>query len=207
MEGIGVVDQGFTHYTADELEALILVGREDDAERRIAEEQTAPSASTGPGCEAWSPGHAACSRLVASQHEEAVEQLEHAVAIHAAGELPFDHGRSLLALGAALRRGGRRRDARAALEAALAVFDRLGAAHWSDKARAELGRLGGRTAAGDELTATEQRVAALVAAGLSNREIAAELVVSVRAVEANLTRIYAKRGVRTRAQLIAQSRH
>ena len=99
------------------------------------------------------------------QHAEAVDQLERAVAIHAAGELPFDHGRSLLALGAALRRGGRRRDARAALEAALAVFDRLGATHWTDKARAEIARLGGRTAAGDELTATEQRVAALVAEG------------------------------------------
>src|SRR4029079_8831566 len=111
-------------------------------------------------------------------HEEAIEELHRAVAIHAAGELPFDHGRSLLALGVALRRGGRRRDARTALTAALEVFEHLGAVHWSGKARTEIARLGGRTSAGDELTPTEQRVHDLVVAGRSNREIAADLVVS-----------------------------
>ena len=59
---------------------------------------------------------------------------------------------------------------------------------------------------GNELTATEQRVAELVAGGQTNREAADELVVSVRAVEANLTRIYAKLGVRSRAELAGRYR-
>ena len=74
------------------------------------------------------------------------------------------------------------------------------------RTEAELGRVGGRVASGDGLTATEQRVAALVAEGRTNREVAAELVVSVRAVEANLTRVYAKLGVRSRAELAARFR-
>ncbi len=140
------------------------------------------------------------------QHDEAVEALLRAEALHGAGPLPFDHGRTLLALGEAQRRAGRRRDARTSLQSAGAIFERLGARPWSVRTDAELGRLGGRVASGDELTATEQRVAALVAEGRTNREVAAELVVSVRAVEANLTRVYAKLGVRSRAELAARFR-
>jgi DNA-binding CsgD family transcriptional regulator len=78
----------------------------------------------------------------------------------------------------------------------------MGARVWADRARAELGRIGGRaTATG--LTPTEQRVADLVAEGRSNKEVAGELFVSVRTVEANLTRVYAKLGIRSRTELAA----
>ena len=140
------------------------------------------------------------------EHDAAVEALLRAEALHGAGPLPFDHGRTLLALGEAQRRAGRRRDARGSLQSAAVIFERLGARPWSARTEAELGRVGGRVASGDELTATEQRVAALVAEGRTNREVAAELVVSVRAVEANLTRVYAKLGVRSRAELAARFR-
>jgi hypothetical protein len=52
--------------------------------------------------------------------------------------LPLDHARTLLALGAAQRRAKRRREARATLDEALAVFEEIGAAIWAERARAEL---------------------------------------------------------------------
>ena len=77
----------------------------------------------------------------------------------------------------------------------------LGAALWAERAAAELARIPGRGRASGELTETERRVAELVAEGLSNKEVAARLFVSVRAVEANLSKVYAKLGVRSRAEL------
>ena len=67
--------------------------------------------------------------------------------------------------------------------------------------RAELKRIGGRAPAGEVLTATEQRVAELVAEAYPNKAIAATLFVTVKAVEANLTRIYAKLGIHSRTEL------
>ena len=99
------------------------------------------------------------------------------------------------------RRTKRKRAAREALEHAFAGFERLGAPLWAAKARVELARIGGRPSSGDALTATERRVAELVAEGCSNKEVAAALFVTVKAIEANLTRIYAKLGIRSRTQL------
>jgi DNA-binding NarL/FixJ family response regulator len=73
---------------------------------------------------------------------------------------------------------------------------------WEQKATRELGRIGGRVTGSGELTPTELRVAELVAEGLTNREMAARLYVSVRAVEANLSKIYRKLGIRSRTQLV-----
>jgi DNA-binding CsgD family transcriptional regulator len=82
------------------------------------------------------------------------------------------------------------------------ILEEMGVPLWAERARAELGRIGGR-AATDGLTPTEQRVADLVAEGRSNKDVAAELFVSVRTVEANLTRVYAKLGIRSRTELAA----
>jgi DNA-binding NarL/FixJ family response regulator len=82
------------------------------------------------------------------------------------------------------------------------VFEELGAALWAERARTEITRLGGRRARDrDELTQTERQIAELAADGRSNREIAGELFVSERTVEANLTRAYRKLGVRSRTEL------
>lgn len=72
------------------------------------------------------------------------------------------------------------------------------------RARAGLGRIGGRAPNAGELTPTERRVAALVAAGRSNKEIASELFVTVRTVETHLTKVYAKLGVHSRTELVSR---
>jgi DNA-binding NarL/FixJ family response regulator len=115
--------------------------------------------------------------------------------------LPLLHGRTLLALGRIERRGRRRAAARDTLTAARDRFRSIGAAAWTASAERELGRIGGRTSSGRELTPTEDSVARLVATGMSNREVAAALFVTPKAIEASLARIYAKRGVRSRTEL------
>ncbi len=121
-------------------------------------------------------------------------------------EMPVERGRTLLALGVAQRRLKQRREARASLTEALAIFDRIEAPLWAARSRAELDRISGRAPAPGDLTVTERKVADLVARGLSNREVAAQLFVSVRAIESTLTKTYTKLGVRSRSELAARLR-
>jgi DNA-binding CsgD family transcriptional regulator len=139
-------------------------------------------------------------------HESARAHIERALAAHERLPQPFERARTLLAQGTIERRGKRRAAARDALTAALELFDGLGAALWAEQAAAELARIPGRGRASSELTETERRVAELVADGLSNKEVAARLFVSVRAVESNLSKVYAKLGVRSRSQLASRLR-
>ena len=117
---------------------------------------------------------------------------------------PFRRAREQLLLGRLLRRARRKREARAALEAAQAGFVAIGAPLWGERVAEELARLGGRSPAGTSLTESERRVAELVASGLSNKQVAARLVVTVRTVEWHLSRIYAKLGIDSRAALAAR---
>ena len=114
---------------------------------------------------------------------------------------PFERGRTLLCLGTVRRQAQQRKAAREALEEALAIFEELGARLWAEKARAELARISGRRTTSDELTGTERRVAELAASGHTNKEIAAELFMGVSTVEAHLSRIYRKLGLRSRTEL------
>ena len=109
-----------------------------------------------------------------------------------------------LAGGLAYRRRREKLAARESLTQALEIFASRGAALWAKKARTELGRLGLHPGSGLGLTKTEQRVAALTASGLTNREVADQLFISPKTVEANLSRIYAKLGVRSRTELAAR---
>jgi DNA-binding NarL/FixJ family response regulator len=82
----------------------------------------------------------------------------------------------------------------------MAIFERVGTPLWLTSARRELSRIGGRRVE-PGLTPTERRVAELVAEGLSNKEVAAALFVTVSSVERHLTRIYEKLGIASRVEL------
>jgi DNA-binding CsgD family transcriptional regulator len=133
--------------------------------------------------------------------EGALMSFERALTEHAAAPFPFDRARTLLAFGAALRRAKRKADARERLEEAAAEFERLDAAVFAAAARSELARIGGRRRSEGGLTPTERQIAELVAEGRSNKEVAAALFVTVKTVEANLSRVYAKLGIHSRAGL------
>jgi DNA-binding CsgD family transcriptional regulator len=140
-------------------------------------------------------------RLAEGDVEAALAACDRALHEHRRTPGAFERCRTLLALGSAQRRARRLRDARGTLQQALTGFDELGATLWAEKARAELGRIGGRTSSRDELTPSQERVAALVAEGRTNKEVAAALVVSVHTVEAALTQVYRKLDVRSRTEL------
>jgi DNA-binding CsgD family transcriptional regulator len=114
--------------------------------------------------------------------------------------MPFERARTLVVRGQVLRRMKQKREARAALEEAGRVFEELGGELWARRTREELRRVTVRRAPAD-LSATELKIARLAAAGASNAEIAAEVFVSRKTVEANLARAYRKLGIRSRAQL------
>jgi DNA-binding CsgD family transcriptional regulator len=129
------------------------------------------------------------------------EALDRALAEHARMLCPFEHGRTLLAAGSIRRRAREKRAARDTLEEAHRIFGGLGAVVWTNRAGDELARISGRRPTSDDLTTSEARLAALAAEGLSNKEIAAAMHISVHTVEAHLTRIYRKLGIRSRAAL------
>jgi DNA-binding CsgD family transcriptional regulator len=133
--------------------------------------------------------------------EGALVSLQKALVEHERVSMPFEHARTLLALGATRRRARMKRPAREALERALATFEELGARPWADKTRAELARIGGRRPATGELTPTERRIALLAAEGRSNKEIASALFVTPKTVGTQLSRIYRKVGVHSRTAL------
>jgi DNA-binding CsgD family transcriptional regulator len=128
--------------------------------------------------------------------------LEQALVEHRRVPQPFELARTLMVRGETERRAKQKRAARSFLDQALAIFDQLGAPLWSAKAAAALARVGLGATAPSELTPTEQRIAHLVGEGKTNREVADALFVSVKTVEANLTRIFRKLGIRSRAELI-----
>ena len=112
--------------------------------------------------------------------------------------------RTFLVAGRIERRRRCKRQAAEWLREALESFEQAGACLWAERAQAELSRVGLRRTASSELTASEYRVAELAASGRTNREIAAQLFMSCKTVEANLPRVYRKLGIRSRAELGAR---
>ena len=202
---LGWGEPGTRPWTGDYAEALLELGRVDEAAHVI---DVWEADALRLGRDRVLAQVLRCRGLVAAARgavDDAVSSLEQAVARHDEVGDTLGRARAQLALGTVLRRARQKRPAREALEVALAGFEQLGAASWIENARAELGQIGGRTRE-DGLTAAERRVATLVAAGRTNREVAAQLFLAERTVAGHLTRIYAKLGVRSRTELARRLR-
>jgi DNA-binding CsgD family transcriptional regulator len=201
VEQQGFGDTGLFRFLGDEIEALIHLGELDRAEQLIARLQERGETLARP----WALGVAArCRALLHAARgdtEAALADADRAVAHHATVGMPFELGRTLLVQGKLRRRSKLKRAARESLDGARSIFLALPAPLWAAMAADELRRVSGRAAASNELTPTEKRVAALVAEGRTDREVAAELFISSRTVSAHLTRIYRKLGIRSRTEL------
>jgi len=135
-----------------------------------------------------------------------LERLTEAVDVLAGSEARLEHAWALFELGSAVRRGGRRADAREPLRAALDLADRCGATSLAVRAREELHAAGARPrrerlSGVEALTPQERRVAQMAAHGMTNRAIAQSLFLTTRTIEMHLANAYRKLGVSARTGL------
>jgi DNA-binding CsgD family transcriptional regulator len=200
VDSMGYANPGVRPVHADAIEARIAAG-DLEIEELIDDLETRGRAFDNPTVRASAARCRGLLHAAKGNADAAVAELERAVLESQLSPQPLERARTLLALGTAQRRAKHRRQARETLARALEMFDNLGTPWWAERAAAELARIPGRTQGSGELTATEQRVADLVAQGMSNKEVAASLFISVRTVEASLSSIYAKLGVRSRSEL------
>ena len=131
---------------------------------------------------------------------EGLELLNESVALLRDSPAKLELAHSLVELGGALRRAGRRRAAREPLREGLALAQRCGAAVLAEAANQELIVSGARPrrerlAGPEALTPSERRVAELAASGMQNREIAQALFVTTKTVGTHLAHIYQKLGL------------
>ena len=208
LEGVALGRQlGFAHpgvvaVLPDAIEAATVAGVTDLATDLAAELETQAAALRLPWVDAAARRGRGLATSAAGEKDGPDRIAEAAAAFDALG-YRLDAARAWWWHGRALQRTGRRRRAADVLAEARDRFAAMGAAPWAEQAAAELERVAPGRATG-ALTEDEARIAALVAEGRRNREIAADLYVSVATVEAHLTRIYRKLGVRSRTEL---SRH
>jgi DNA-binding CsgD family transcriptional regulator len=201
LDRIGLVEIAFAPALALDAEALALLGRVDEADAIATRLDQRGRAL---GRTAARAAAARCRMLAAAARGDFEAALGHGRRALAANERvdePFERARTLLLLGTVRRRAGQKRLARETLAEARHAFEALGATGWAEQAAAEIRRIGGRAAASEGLSEMERRIARLAAEGRTNREIAAAAVVSVKTVEANLTKAYRKLGVRSRTEL------
>ena len=201
LRDMGVREPCVIPVHADAIEARIGMGDLDGAAELLAEFDDLGQATGRPWALATS---ARCRGLLLSASGDgaaAARMFDVALEEHRRVPQALELARTLLAKGMAERRTKQRALARQTLQQALQMFGELGAPLWAARARTELARIGGRAPTGDALTPTEQRIASLVAEGMTNKEVAATLVVAERTVESALTQIYRKLDVRSRTEL------
>jgi DNA-binding CsgD family transcriptional regulator len=188
-------------FIPDVVEAMVALGRLGPAERLV----TALERNGSRLQRDWMLAVGARGRgmLLAARGDvsAAVEIVEQAMAAHRRLPMPFECARTQLLLGQLQSRKRSKKASAAAIRQALATFEQLGTSLWAQRARAELGGVEIHTRESNALSASERRVAELAASGMTNRTIAAAMYISPKTVESNLSRIYAKLGIHSRAEL------
>jgi DNA-binding CsgD family transcriptional regulator len=183
-------------------EGLRLLDRNDEA-RELAVEELALARR-------WGNPYAIGASLrvlgLVEGDEEGIGRLREAVEVLAGSEARLEHARALVDLGAALRRANQRAEAREWLRESVDLARRVGALGLARRANEEIAATGARPrkvlqTGVDALTASERRVAQLAAEGMSNKEIAQTLFVTIKTVEVHLSHAYRKLGISSRAQL------
>ncbi len=184
--------------------ALSSLGRGEEA-RAMAEAELGEARAFG---FPLAVGSALRSLGMAVGGAEGIALLRESAEILERSEGRYSHGRSVLELGAALRRAGERTEAREVLRDALDMAAHMGASGLADRAHEELVAAGARPrrdrqmlSGRESLTASEDRVATLAAEGLTNREIAQRLFVTVKAVQWHLRNVYRKLDIGSREEL------
>ena len=197
----GAFDPGLVRFVPDEVEALVALGDAAAAEDLLTVFELQARRLDRPWALATSARCRALLLANAGDADGARRALDAALNQHQRIEMPFERARTLLLAGSIHRRARRVRDARLCLNEATTEFTRLGAGLWTDRARGEAARLGGRVPSPRAMTDTEQRIAALAATGRTNKEIAAALFITVSTAEGALWKIYRKLDVRSRTEL------
>jgi DNA-binding CsgD family transcriptional regulator len=177
-------------------------GEREEAQRLAAEELELARAFGAPRA----LGIALRGAGLVAEKGERLELLHEATETLEGSGARLEHARALIDLGAAIRRSGRRRQAREPLRQALDITNDVGASALAERAREELSASGARPRrealkGRDALTPSELRVALMAAGGRSNRKIAEDLFVTVRTVEFHLSRAYDKLEIHSRAEL------
>ena len=204
LAAAGIANPGYIPILPDLVEALVGVARPDEAADVSARLEAAAARVATPYAHCLAGRARALVLLARGDGAAAAAVAEEAADGFATLGVPLDQARARLTAGDAYRRLGERRRAAEAIESAAKIFEELAAPLWLERAEQELRRASPRTKRDrdrDALTAAEERVAVLVAAGRTNKEVAAELFTSVATVEAHLTRIYRKLGIRSRSEL------
>ena len=188
----------------DLVEAAARAGRPEVAEA-AATRFAGYATDDAPG---WERALAArCRALITRPAEVRERLLSEALVLHERDQRPFSRARTLLLLGEHLRRERRRTEARTQLRVATQTFERLRAASWETRARAELRATGERARKREpstltQLTPQQLHIARLVVEGATNKEVAAQLFLSPRTVDHHLRNVFAKLGISSRAELI-----
>ncbi|MFF5297232.1 AAA family ATPase [Paractinoplanes globisporus] len=188
-----------TGIETDLIESYARVGRTGEAADRLNWFRTKADLLDNPLAQIAAARCRAVLDLATGDAAKAAADLEAMLPAARQSEVPIELGRFLLILGTARRRARLRRAATAALDETVRLLEKLGADGWAGQARAERAKLAHST--DGPLTPTEQRIVELVELGNTNAEIAAILLLREKTIEANLTRIYRKRGVRGRVDI------
>ena len=179
----------------------LALGQQDEAKQLVAEELDMARAFGAPR----SLGASLRTSGLVEGGESGLRLLREAVAVLEESPAELERARAIVELGSALRRAGERNEAKEILLRGLDLADRCGSVVVAGRAREELHTLGARprraVSGVESLTRSEERVARMAAEGLSNREIAQQLVVSPKTVENQLGHVYGKLGISFRKQL------